>query len=200
MHKLDFLLFIILAFSASVFQTLFCPQYLFTCFVRFLEQTSVNFLRRCVIEAVCFLWCRNCLCLCHTAVFVSVSVMFNNSSFFDYNLFLSYDSQGQNWLHVYPQTSLKVDVSARRSKALVCGRSFYGIGVPNPTRRMVVSVLWELAVVRQSSVCRADHSSRGILLSVVFLNMISKPLKWRIPGPLDLVTYTKKKASTDCCW
>jgi hypothetical protein len=36
-------------------------------------------------------------------------------------------------------------------------------------------LLWVLCVVRERSVRRADHSSRGILQSVVCLSVIEKP-------------------------
>ena len=62
--------------------------------------------------------------------------------------------------------SLPVPVGAR-SKTKVCGRSSAEIVCSNPTEGMDVSLLWVLCVVRQRSLWRADHSYRGVLLTVV---------------------------------
>jgi hypothetical protein len=48
---------------------------------------------------------------------------------------------------------------------------------------MYVCLLWVLCVVRYRSLRRADHSSRGVLLSVVCLSVIVKPRKMRRPRP-----------------
>ena len=53
------------------------------------------------------------------------------------------------------------------SNVLVCGRSLPGITGSNPTGVMDFCLLWVLCVVRKWSVRRADHSSRGVLPSVV---------------------------------
>jgi len=64
---------------------------------------------------------------------------------------------------------------AVRSKAWVCGRSLIGIAGSNPSWAWmsVVSV-----VCCQRSVRRADHSSRGVLPSVVCLSVIMNPRPW----------------------
>jgi len=54
------------------------------------------------------------------------------------------------------------------SKAWVCIHSFVGLGL-NPARGMDIYHLRLLCVVRQGSLRRADHSSRGVLLSVLCL-------------------------------
>jgi hypothetical protein len=65
--------------------------------------------------------------------------------------------------------------AAVRSTAWVCGRSIAEIVGSNPARGMDVCLLWVLCVVRQRSLRRADHSSRGVLPSVVCLSVIVKP-------------------------
>jgi hypothetical protein len=64
---------------------------------------------------------------------------------------------------------------ATRSKAWVCGRSNAGIVGLNPARVMALRLLYLLCVVRQTSLRRADHSSRGVLPTVVCLSAIPKP-------------------------
>ena len=59
---------------------------------------------------------------------------------------------------------------AERSKALVWGCSHVGILCSNSARGIDVCLSWMLYVVRQSSVLRADHSSRGVISSVVCLS------------------------------
>ena len=61
------------------------------------------------------------------------------------------------------------------SKAWVCGRPLAGIVGSNPAGDMDVYLLWLLCVVKQRLVRWADHSSRGVLLSVVCLSVIVKP-------------------------
>ena len=56
---------------------------------------------------------------------------------------------------------------AARSKAQVCGRSPAEIVCSNSTGDMDVCLLWVLCVVRQRSLRRADHSSRGVLPTVL---------------------------------
>ena len=56
---------------------------------------------------------------------------------------------------------------AARSKAYVCDRSSAEIVSSNPTGHMNVSVLWVLCIVRQMCLWLADHSSRGVLPTVV---------------------------------
>jgi len=64
---------------------------------------------------------------------------------------------------------------AARSEAWVCSHSPAGIAGSNPTGGMAVSLLWVLCVVKYRSLHGADHSSRGVLPSVVRLNVIVKP-------------------------
>jgi hypothetical protein len=54
---------------------------------------------------------------------------------------------------------------AARSKAYVCGHSPAGIVGSNPTGGM--DVCCECCVIRYRSLRRADHSSRGVLATVV---------------------------------
>ena len=56
---------------------------------------------------------------------------------------------------------------AARSKAKFCGHSPAEIVVSNSTVGIDVCLLWVLCVVRQRSVRRADHSSRGVLPNMV---------------------------------
>jgi hypothetical protein len=56
---------------------------------------------------------------------------------------------------------------AGRSKAEVCGPSPTGIAGSIPAGFMDVCLLRLLCVVRQRSLRRADHSSRGVLPTVV---------------------------------
>jgi len=63
---------------------------------------------------------------------------------------------------------------AARSKAWVCGRSLAGIADSNPAVVMNVCLLRMLCVVRQTSPRQADHSSGGVLPSVVCLSVIVK--------------------------
>jgi hypothetical protein len=63
---------------------------------------------------------------------------------------------------------------AARSEAWVCGRSLAGIMGSNPTgARMFVSC--KCCVLSERSMRRADHSSRGVLPSVVCPNVIMNP-------------------------
>ena len=66
---------------------------------------------------------------------------------------------------------------AARSKAYVCGRSLAEIVGSNPTGGMDVCLLWVLCVVRLRSLRRADHSSRGVLPTVVRRCVWSRNLK-----------------------
>jgi hypothetical protein len=56
---------------------------------------------------------------------------------------------------------------AARSKVYVCGHSLDGIAASNHAGGIYVCLLWLLCVVKQRSLRRADHSSRGVLLSGV---------------------------------
>jgi hypothetical protein len=72
---------------------------------------------------------------------------------------------------------------AARSKAWVWGRSHAGIVGSNASEFIDVCLLWLLCVVRLCSLCRADHSSRGVLSSVVCLmSVIAKSSNGR-PRP-----------------
>ena len=75
---------------------------------------------------------------------------------------------------------------ALRSKVWVWGRSLAGIVGSNPV--VVIGCLSLVSVVCcQRSLRRADHSSRGVLPSVVCLSVIVRP-RWRgAPGPLGAV-------------
>ena len=76
---------------------------------------------------------------------------------------------------------------AARFKDWVCGRSLVGIVGSNPAEGMDVCLLWVLRVVKERSLCRADHLSRGVLTSVACLNVVVKPGWWWGPGPLGAV-------------
>ena len=71
---------------------------------------------------------------------------------------------------------------ATRSKAWVCSRLFAGIVGSNSAGGMDVCLLWVLRVFRYRSQRPADHSSRGVLPSVVCLRVIVKPRYWSPPG------------------
>ena len=64
-------------------------------------------------------------------------------------------------------SSHKPILIATPSKAWVCGRSPTGIGFSDSCQAMDISLLWLSCVVRYRSLGRVDHSSRGVLLSVV---------------------------------
>jgi hypothetical protein len=66
----------------------------------------------------------------------------------------------------YVKSTLTVPKTAR-SKALVCGRSPTEIVGSNSTGGIDVCLLWVLWVVRYRYLRRADHSSRGVLPTVV---------------------------------
>jgi hypothetical protein len=82
---------------------------------------------------------------------------------------------------------------AARSKAWVCGLSLVGISGSNPAGGMVVSLLRVLCVVRQLCLWRADHSSRGVLPSLVCLSLILKPRQWGGVAPLGPSSQRRKK-------
>jgi hypothetical protein len=66
----------------------------------------------------------------------------------------------------------------------VCGRLLAGIAGSSPLGVVYICVLWVLCVVRERSLGLADHSSRGVLPSVVCLSVIVKPWQWGGPRPL----------------
>ena len=61
---------------------------------------------------------------------------------------------------------------ATRSKALVCGHSLAGIVDSNPAGGVDICLLLVLCDVRERSLLRADHSSRGVLPTAVCLSVI----------------------------
>ena len=73
---------------------------------------------------------------------------------------------------------------AARSKAWACDASLSGIAGSNPAGGMEVCPLWTLCVVRWRFLRRSDHSSGGVLPTVMCLSRIVKPRKWGGPGPL----------------
>ena len=63
---------------------------------------------------------------------------------------------------------------AARSKTSVCSHSLAEIAGSIPAGDVDICLLGLLRVVRQRTVCRADHSPRGVLQSVVYLSAITK--------------------------
>ena len=61
---------------------------------------------------------------------------------------------------------------AARSKACVCGRSLAGIAGSNLAESTDIFLSWMLCVFGYRCLRRADHSSRGVLSSVVCLSVI----------------------------
>jgi hypothetical protein len=76
-------------------------------------------------------------------------------------------------VRIYEQMYVPIPVAAR-CKAWVCGRSLAGVAVSNPSGSMD-TVSKELCDARWRSLRRADHSSKGVLPSVVCLSVIVKP-------------------------
>jgi len=76
-----------------------------------------------------------------------------------------------NIIYIYLHTPVPVDA---RYKTWVCGLSNVVISGLNPAGGMDVCPLWMLCVVRFRSLRRADHSSRGVLPSVMYLSVIMK--------------------------
>ena len=76
---------------------------------------------------------------------------------------------------------------AARSKLWACGHSFAGITDSNPAGDMDFCLLWALCIVTCGSMRRADHSSRGVVPSVIV-----KSGQWVDHGPLGAVTPWKK--------
>jgi hypothetical protein len=60
-----------------------------------------------------------------------------------------------------------IPVAERCKARRICGQSLAGIAGSNPTRDVDICLLRALYVVRHKSLRRADHSSRGVLPSVV---------------------------------
>jgi hypothetical protein len=85
---------------------------------------------------------------------------------------------------------------AARSKAWVCDLSLAGVAGSNPAIGMDVCLLSVLCLVTTltrgvRSLRRADHSSRGVLPSVVCLSVISKSQRGGGLGPLGLSSHKK---------
>ena len=82
-----------------------------------------------------------------------------------------------------------------QSKAWFCARSLARIGGSNPTGGMDVCLLWVLCVFRLMCLRRADHSTRGVLPSVVCLCVMEKLRQWEGLGPVGAVPPWKRKLS-----
>ena len=83
--------------------------------------------------------------------------------------------------------------SPRSLRLWICGRWRAGIAGSIPAGGVYVCLLWVLCVGRYRFLRRADHSSRGVLLSVVCLSVIVKTRQWGDPGPLRAVAPRKKE-------
>ena len=68
------------------------------------------------------------------------------------------------------------------------------------SRRGLGCLFWASCVVRQRSLRRADHLSRGVLPSMVCLSVTVKPRQWEDPGALGVVAPWGKKSfiATKC--
>jgi hypothetical protein len=81
---------------------------------------------------------------------------------------------------------------AAPSKAWVCGRSHAEIAGSNTAGSMDVCLLRLLCVVRNGSLWRAEHSSRGVMPTVVYLTECDRDASIMKgeggPGPLWAVT------------
>ena len=106
----------------------------------------------------------------HSAIYTPIPSIFSNTRHFsaarDHHQVSLMTILSENILYTYSKSVLPVPVAAR-SKAQVCGYSPAEIGGSNPTGCMDGCLLWVLCVVRQRSLRRADHSSRGVLPNVV---------------------------------
>ena len=63
---------------------------------------------------------------------------------------------------------------AEGSKARFCDRSLAGVADSNPAGVMDVSLVNVMCVVRQRSQRQADHSSRGVLPTVVCITIVNR--------------------------
>ena len=77
---------------------------------------------------------------------------------------------------------------AVRSKAWLFGCWVAGIAGSNPVGGMDACVLWALFVVRYRYLRAADQSIRGVLPSVVCLDILVKSQNWGGLGPRGLVS------------
>jgi hypothetical protein len=81
-------------------------------------------------------------------------------------------------------------------KACVCGRSISGIVGSNPAGGIDVCLLWVLCVVKERPPHQADHSSRGVLPSVLRLECDRAASTVRRPWPHWGLSWHKKKRDT----
>jgi hypothetical protein len=81
-------------------------------------------------------------------------------------MYMHRDTKAHNLLIQYVIGKWPVPEAAP-SKAWVCGCSLSKIVVSNPIGVMDVCLLYVLCVVKSRSMRRTDHSSRGVLLTVV---------------------------------
>jgi hypothetical protein len=80
----------------------------------------------------------------------------------------------------------------RGLRSWVCGRSLIGIVSSNPAEGMYVCLVWVLCVIKYRTLRQADHSSRGVVRSVVCLSVIVKPRWWGGHGTSGCFTVEKK--------
>jgi hypothetical protein len=97
---------------------------------------------------------------------------------------LSYFYLKENTVHNWKVLPIP---GAARCTSWVCGRSITGIAVLNPAGGMHVCHVWVLCAVRYRFLRRADHSSRGVLVSVVCRHVIVKPRQLGGPYPAGSV-------------
>jgi len=88
-------------------------------------------------------------------------------------------------------TTLPIPVAAG-SKAWDCGRWLFGIAGSNHAERIDICLLWVLCVVRQRSLRRADHSSKGVLPSDMCLQCDFETSTMKRPSPTKVVEPWKK--------
>jgi hypothetical protein len=84
------------------------------------------------------------------------------------------------------------------SKVWFCDRSFVGKAGSNPAGGIHVCLLIVFCVVKYRSLRIVDHSSRGVLPSVVCLSVIVNSRQWGGLGPLGMSSHGKnyKRAHT----
>ena len=88
---------------------------------------------------------------------------------------------------------------AARSKAWVCDRSFAGIVGMKPAEGTDACLVWMLGVVRYRFLCRADHSSRAVLPSVMCLTKCDGEASIMGDlGPLEAVKPWGEKKINSC--
>jgi len=87
-------------------------------------------------------------------------------------------SSGLSWPGIiYARARYRAAARRLRNTGLkhVCGRLLARIAASNLVGGTNVCLLRVLSVARQRSLCRTDHSSRGVLTSMVCLSVIVKP-------------------------